>query len=129
MGGQLTRDMLVKNIQQLIEKFYPPNTHLRMGQVMWPAVDEHEKASYGKTIEKAKLKPVFVDLISQDDIEAVLQGERAKVIRQRATVRLFKQAKAYGGVLTGVDVGSMMRLSSATRYFYCLDTIGVPKKI
>ena len=42
MGGQLTRDMLVKNIQQLIEKFYPPNTHLRMGQVMWPAVDEHE---------------------------------------------------------------------------------------
>ena len=24
MGGQLTRDMLVKNIQQLVEKFYPP---------------------------------------------------------------------------------------------------------
>ena len=114
MGGQLTRDMLVKNIQQLIEKFYPPNTHLRMGQVMWPAVDEHEKAAYGKTIEKTKLKPIFVDLISQDDIEAVLQGERAKIIRQRATMRLFKQAKAQGGVLTGVDVGSMMRLSPAT---------------
>lgn len=114
MGGQLTRDMLVRSIQQLIEKFYPPNTHLRMGQIMWPAVDEHEKAAYGKTIEKTKLKPVFVDLISQDDIEAVLQGERAKVIRQRATMRLFKQAKTQGGVLTGVDVGSMMRLSPAT---------------
>ena len=114
MGGQLTREMLVKNIQQLVEKFYPPNTHMRMGQVMWPAVDEHEKAAYGKTIEKTKLKPVFVDLISQDDIEAVLQGERAKVIRQRATMRLFKQAKEQGGVLTGVDVGSMMRLSPAT---------------
>ncbi len=67
-----------------------------MGQIMWPAVDEHEKAAYGKTIEKTRLKPVFVDLISQGDIEAVLQGERAKVIRQRATMRLFKQAKAQG---------------------------------
>jgi len=114
MGGQLTRNMLVKNIQQLIEKFYPPNTHLRMGQVMWPAVDEHEKASYGKTIEKTKLKPVFGDVNTQDDIEAILQGERAKIIRQRATIRLFKQAKNQGGVLTGVDAGAMMRLSPAT---------------
>ena len=114
MGGQLTRDMLVRNIQQLVEEFYPPNTHLRMGQVMWPAVDEHEKAAYGKTMERTRLTPVFVDLISQDDIEAVLQGEKAKVIRQRATVRLFNQAKDQGGVLTGVDVGSMMRLSPAT---------------
>jgi hypothetical protein len=110
MGGQLTRDMLVKNIQQLVEKFYPPNTHLRMGQVMWIAVDEHEKAAYGKSIEKTKLKPVFVNLISEDDIEAVLQGERAKIIRQRATIRLFKQTKDQGGVLPGVDAGTMMRM-------------------
>lgn len=118
MGGQLTRDMLVKHIQRLVEEFYPPNTHLRMGQVMWPAVDENEKAAYGKTIEKTKLKPVFIDLIAQEDIEAVLQGERAKMIRQQATMRLFKQAKKQGGVLTGVDVASMMRLSPGTIHNY-----------
>jgi len=114
MGGDLTRQVLVKNIQKLVEQFYPPNTHLRMGQVMWPAVDENETASYGKSIEKTKLKPVFVDMIAPEDIEAVLQGEKRKTIRQRATARLFDQAKDQGAVLTGVDVATMMRLSPAT---------------
>lgn len=114
MGGQLTRQVLVSNIQELVDKFYPPNTHLRMGQVMWPAVDENEQAAYGKTIEKTKLKPVFVDMIAPEDIEATLKGERKMLIRQRATVRLFQQAKEQGGVLTGVDVATMMRLSPAT---------------
>jgi hypothetical protein len=114
MGGQLTRQVLVNEIQDLVEEFYPPNTHLRMGQVMWPAVDENETASYGKSIEKTRLKPVFVDMIAPEDIEAILKGERRKTIRQRATVRLFNQAKDQGAVLTGVDVSTMMRFSPAT---------------
>ena len=114
MGGHLTRQVLVNKIEELVEEFYPPNAHLRMGQVMWPAVDENEKSSYGKTIEKTTLKPVFLDLIASEDIEAMLKGEKARQIRKRASVRLFNQAKEQGGVLTGVDVASMIRLSPAT---------------
>jgi hypothetical protein len=113
-SGDLFRQVIVDKVQELVEEFYPPNTHLRMGQVMWPAVDENEKASYGKSIEKTKLKPVFLDLISSDDIESLLQGERKRAIRQRAAVRLFEQAHKQGAVLTEVDVGSMMRLSPVT---------------
>lgn len=114
LGGHLTREVLVTKIQELVEEFYPPNTHLRMGQVMWPAVDENETAAYGKTIEKTRLKPVFVDMIASEDIEAILKGEKRKTIRQRATVRLFSQAKQQRAVFTGVDVATMMRLSPAT---------------
>ena len=114
MGGYLTRQVLVNKVQELVEQFYPANTHLRMGQVMWPAVDENETAAYGKSIEKTKLKPVFVDMIAPEDIEATLKGEKKKLIRQRATVRVFNQAKDQGGVLTSVDVSSMMRLSPTT---------------
>ena len=56
-------------------------------------------------------------MIAPEDIEATLKGERKMLIRQRATIRLFKQAKEQGGVLTGVDVATvatMMRLSPAT---------------
>jgi hypothetical protein len=118
MGGQLTRELLVNKIQELVEEFYPPNTHLRMGQIMWPAVDENETAAYGKTIEKTRLKPVFVDMIAPEDIEAILKGEKRKAIRQRAAVRLFNQAKEQEGVFTGMDVATMMRLSPATIYRY-----------
>jgi DNA-binding CsgD family transcriptional regulator len=114
MGGHLTRQVLVNTIQELVETFYPANTHLRMGQVMWPAVDENEHAGYGKTMEKTKIKPVFLDMVAPEDIEATLNGERKKLIRQRATIRLFHQAKDQGGVLTGIDVATMMRLSPAT---------------
>lgn len=114
MGGELTRKVLVSKVQELVEEFYPPNTHLRMGQIMWPAVDENETASYGKTIEKTTLKPVFLDLISRQDIEAVLQGESKKLIRQRASIRLFNQAKEQKTVLTHVDVATMMRLTPTT---------------
>lgn len=85
-----------------------------MGQVMWPAVDEKEHAAYGKTIGKTKIKPVFVNMIASEDIEATLQGEKAMKIRQKAAVRIFNQTKQQGGVLTGVDVAAMMRLSPAT---------------
>jgi hypothetical protein len=85
-----------------------------MGQVMWPAVDEKEKAAYGKSIEKTRLKPVFVDMIAPEDIQAFLEGEKAKTIRQRATVRLFKQAKEQEAILTGVGLATMMRLSPVT---------------
>jgi hypothetical protein len=121
LGGHLTRQVIVNHVQTLVEEFYPPNTHLRMGQVMWPAVDENETAAYGKSIEKTKLKPVFVDMIAPEDIEAVLKGEKAKTIRQRAAVRLFHQAKEQAAVFTGVDVATMMRLSPATISNYVRD--------
>lgn len=121
MGGDLTRKVLVTKVQELVEEFYPPHTHLRMGQVMWPAVDETENSSYGKSIERTRLKPVFLDLIHRDDIEALLNGEKAKSIRQRAVIRLFDQAKEQGGVLTNVDVGTMTRLSPHTISNYIKD--------
>jgi hypothetical protein len=123
LGGHLTRQVIVNTVQSLVEEFYPPHTHLRMGQVMWPAaaVDENETAAYGKSIEKTKLKPVFVDMIAPEDIEAMLNGEKAKLIRQRAAVRLFEQAKEQQAVFTGVDVATMMRLSPATISNYVRD--------
>jgi hypothetical protein len=44
----------------------------------------------------------------------MLKGEKTKKIQQRAIIRIFKQAKEQGVLLTGVDVGSMMRLSPET---------------
>lgn len=114
LGGHLTRQVIVDKIHELVEHFYPPNTHMRMGQVMWPAVDENEKAAYGKSMENTRLKPVFVDMITPKDIQAYLEGDKIKTIRQRIAVRLFMQAKQQQAVLTGVDVATMMRLCPAT---------------
>lgn len=121
MGGELTRKVLVSKIQDLVEQFYPTTTHLRMGQVLWPAVDENETGAYGKTMEKTRLKPVFLDLIAREDIEATLKRESSRLIRQRASIRLFLQAKDQGAVLTETDVAALMRLGHQTIYRYVRD--------
>ena len=112
--GRLTRKEIAKHVEVLVNEFFPSHTHIRMGQVMWPAVEENEHGSYGKTMEKTKIKPVFLDLIHPDDIEAKLNGEKAKQIKIKTTARVFKQAKAQGGVLTAVDLATMLKLSPAT---------------
>jgi len=112
--GELARKAIVGQLKCLVDKFYPSNEFLKMGQVMWPAVDEKETSGYGKPIEKTKLKPVFLDLISDDDIQKLMRKEKKKKIRQECAVRLFHQAKEQGGVLTNVDVSSMLDVSPVT---------------
>jgi hypothetical protein len=64
------------------------------------------------------LVPVFVDLVTDDDIKKMADNVKKKDKRKEAAVRIFKQSKKQGGVLTGVDVSSMMSLSPVTVYNY-----------
>lgn len=114
VGGHLSREVIVREVVSLVEEYFPRHEHMRLGQVMWPAVVESEHGSYGKSMEHTKIKPVYLDLIHADDIQALLDGEKAKQIKQRAAIRLFDQSKQQGGVLTGTDVGAMLKLSPGT---------------
>lgn len=112
--GELARKAIVRHLQHLVDMFYPSNEFLRMGQVMWPAIDEKETSGYGKPIEKCKLKPVFLDLISDEDIQKLLHNEKKWKIRQGIAVRLFNHAKDQGAVLTNIDVATMLNVTPVT---------------
>lgn len=114
LSGWIIRDKVVKEVVQLVDEFFPKHSHLRMGQVMWPAIDEKESSGYGKSIKKSMLKPVFLDLIAEEDIQSYMKGAKAREIKQNASIRLFRQAKEQGGVLTYSDVASMLKLSPST---------------
>jgi len=114
LGGPAIRQEVSKRLEELVNNFFPRHTHLRMGQVMWPAVEETECASYGKRLAETKVRPVFLDLISDDDIKDYLKGESMRSVKQKASVRLFQQAKKQGGVLTCVDVATMLKMAAGT---------------
>ncbi|MBA7634112.1 hypothetical protein ES703_41691 [subsurface metagenome] len=77
-------------------------------------MDERETSGYGKRIEQTALKPVLLEVISEQDIRDLLSGVSIKDIRKKVVVRLFEQAKSQGGVLTSVDVASIMLVSPWT---------------
>jgi len=105
---------VVEEIEKMVEKYYPATDRLKMGQMIWYAVDEKEKAGYGKTLESCEQRPVILDVIHKTDIEALLQGLKKTERQKRVIARLFSQAYEQGGVLTHADVGSILRLSPAT---------------
>lgn len=114
LGGSLTRKAVVEEIEKMVEKYYPATERLKMGQMIWYAVDEKEKAGYGKTLESCEQRPVILDVLHKTDIEALLQGLKKTERQKRVIARLFCQAYEQGGVLTHADVGSILRLSAAT---------------
>lgn len=114
LGGSLTIKPVVKEIIKLFEHFCPPTERMRMGQVMWYAVDVAETAGYGKSIDKCKLNPVILDLVNLEDVDDLINGVKKRQRNKKVIVRLFKQAFEQGGVLTNADVGGIMRLSPVT---------------
>ena len=53
--GSLTAIPLAQRIEQMVDVHYPAVERLRMGQLVWPAVDERETSGYGKRIEDCQL--------------------------------------------------------------------------
>ena len=116
--GELTATAIAQRLEQLVEQYYPKTERMRMGQLLWLAVDERESSGYGKRIENTKLKPVVLDVVRREDIEDFLKGISRTELHQKIVVRLFRQAKEQGGVLSGADVASIMghRVSTISQY-------------
>lgn len=114
LGGSLTRTPVIEKINEMVETYFPATERLKMGQMIWYAVDEKEKAGYGKSLQQSKLRPVILDVIHETDIEDVLKGVSHKERQKKVAVRLFSQSYEQKGVLTNADVSSIMRLSPLT---------------
>lgn len=114
LGGELTIEPVVKEVISIFDHFCPPTERMRMGQVMWYAVDVEETAGYGKSIDKCKLNPVVLDLVNLEDVDDLINGVKKRQRNRKVIVRLFNQAFEQGGVLTNADVGGIMRLSPGT---------------
>jgi len=63
LGGTLTRSPVVEKIYQMVEAYFPFTERLKIGQMIWYAVDEAEKAGYGKNLQHGKLRPVILDIL------------------------------------------------------------------
>jgi DNA-binding CsgD family transcriptional regulator len=112
--GELTADRLARHLETLFYSFHPPASRMRLGQILWPAVAKKVSRGYGKRIEDIQLKPVALNLLTQKDIAAILNGVARNTIRREIAVRMFAEAYEQGGVLTEVDVASILGLSLST---------------
>lgn len=121
LGGDLTRKPVVERIYEMVEEYFPSTERIKMGQVLWYAVDETEKAGYGKSLDKCKQRPVILDIVHDVDIDDILNGVKKRERQKKVAVRLFSQAYEQRGVLTHADVGALMRLAPGTVSRYIVE--------
>ncbi len=112
--GELTAGALATRLEQIIEEFFPPGERLRMGQLLWLAVEQTDRPRAGKRIEDSRLKPVVLNLLSFEDLQALASKVSRAQLRKWVVVRLFKEAMNQGAVLSLSDVAAILRISTAS---------------
>lgn len=109
--GPAIIELITENVVRICESHFADKDRLKAGQMLWYAVDVNDPPSKGKTMEKTKLKPIVLTVISPEDVERVLKREPMTLINQKRMARMFSEAYAQGAVLAEADI--------AMTYGYC----------
>lgn len=108
-GPAVTR-LFADKIDALYERFHPPRSRLKVGQVFWAAVAVDDPPHKDKRIEDTRLVPVILDLVTPQDIDNSTLGGRRVQIRRDRILRLFRQTYEQGGVLSYADVSLLAHI-------------------
>jgi hypothetical protein len=112
--GPAVTQLFADQIDELYERFHPPKSRFKLGQVFWAGVAVDDPPSRNKRIEHTRLVPIVLDLVTARDIdETRVKGMRSQTRRSKI-VRLFRQAYEQGAVLSLADVSLMIHINFST---------------
>jgi hypothetical protein len=103
---------MIRRILEILEAFMRPRALLKPGQLLWMAVAHDGKKHAGQRMRDIPQVPVVLDLITQEDLQALAEGRRYIDVRRQRNARLLQQAFEQGGVLAQSDLASMMLVSN-----------------
>lgn len=109
--GPAIARLFADKIGEIVDRFQPPRSRLRMGQALWTAVAVDDPPARGKRIEDTRLVSVVLDLVTPRDIDDAVTAALRVAAGHRRVVRLFHQAYEQGAVLGLHDVSLLTNLS------------------
>lgn len=99
--GPVLRDKLAEELLALFEALAPQTSRLKPGQILWNALDKNTRGDS----PNRKYVPVILTLISEKDVELLVQGVHMSKIAERAIARMIQEAYRQGGILSSRDLG------------------------
>lgn len=103
-------EAMIERILETIDAFVKPASLLKPGQLLWTAVANDGRKHTFKPMKEIPQVPVTLDLVADDDLEALAESEDYWVVRRRRHARLLEQAFAQGGVLAQSDLAAISLL-------------------
>jgi hypothetical protein len=112
--GPTITQLFADRIDELYERFHPPASRFRVGQVLWAGVAANDLPAREKRIENTRLVPVILDLVTAQDIDETAATEQRGQTRRNKILRLFRQAYAQKAVLSLADVSLLLHVTIST---------------
>jgi hypothetical protein len=118
--GIITAGAIVDDLLNIIENFYrySDNSFIKNGQMVYHAVPIDEYPRKGKSIAQTKLKPVVLDIISDQDIEDMKIPLHHREIRIKKIERWTHQAYDQGALLSQLDLAMLLGVNEYTAGLY-----------
>ena len=115
-GGRRLSELLADDVSKLAGQFFLPKEFVRTGQLVLTAVCKSDKTKVGKRMADTKLKPVTVNLFTDEELQMWISGTRVRHLKMMRMSRILKEVYEQGGVLSLNDL-SLIQLC-------CLETTG-----
>jgi hypothetical protein len=114
--GAITASAIIDDLLGFIERYYAYHSRsfLKPGQMVWHAVPVGEYPARGKSMAKTKLTPVVLDMITDDDIEAIQQPAYVRELKLRKVERWTTQSFDQGGLLSQLDLAVLLSSTTVT---------------
>jgi hypothetical protein len=118
--GAVTAQAIVEDLLGIIEHYYrfTDNSFLKQGQMVWPAVPIDEYPAKGKSMAQTRLKPVVLDIICDEDIEALRTPIYYRDMRMKKIERWTNQAYDQGALLSQLDLAMLLGVKEQTAGIY-----------
>ena len=107
-------DVMIERILDTIESFLQPYCFLRPGQLVWTAVQNDGRKHTFRSMKQTPQVPVILDLVTDEDLQALADGEDFRTVRRRRHARLLEQTFAQGGVLAQSDLSTITLVGDGT---------------
>ena len=112
-GPTITR-LFADKIDELYERFHPPGSRFKVGQVLWAGVAADSPPTRKQRIEDTRLVPIVLDLVTAWDIDETVATEKRVQTRRNKVVRLLRQAYEQGAMLSLADVSLILHVHTST---------------
>ncbi len=106
-------DVLIERFLKIVDEHYVEKDRIKPYQTIALAVDKNQKIGYGKTMEKTKLIPVTINLITQEELLELASGVKLRDMQPKIVARILKEAYSQGGVFSFNDVAILCGASKS----------------
>jgi hypothetical protein len=103
----LFAEAMIERILETLDAFMKPAALLRPGQLLWMAVVNDGHKHTHKPMKEIPQVPVVLDLVTDDELQVLADGEDLRAVRRGRHARLLEQALAQGGVLAQSDLAAI----------------------